>query len=77
MSFFDSNLETALLNIIKDKEIIGIEEKPLISQITDGFQWKSLKLSAQWVFWKDTTKPHNRVKNEKIIIKNQYNKNFV
>lgn len=52
---------------LKEEEVkLGDEEerKAAVSLLADdglGETWKSLPLSASWSFWKDLTKPHNKV----------------
>lgn len=52
---------------LKEEEVkLGDEEerKAALSLLADdglGETWKSLPLSASWSFWKDLTKPHNKV----------------
>lgn len=72
MAFCDSLLWNQLFQAagvaLKNSEVVlGAEEErqAALGLVRDdglGETWKSLPLSASWSFWKDLTKPHNKVR---------------
>lgn len=71
MAFCDSQLSVPLLKATtlalgSTQEVLTDERRAasvLVEATTDEKKpWKAVPLSASWSFWKDLTKPHNKVR---------------
>lgn len=72
MAFCDALLWSHLFQAVSDRVkgdglTIGPQnERQAVSSLLEndgiGEEWKSVALSASWSFWKDLTKPHNKVR---------------